>query len=149
MDKKMIQLGIPVGTAQHRLRKSILYACIVKLAENVCYRCNTLIENEDELSIEHKIAWLDSEDPIKLFYDLDNIAFSHLSCNSRVARRNSTNPQIRGEKHHNAKLTEEQVLEIRAKYATGKYTYEVLAQKYGILRPSIEKIINRKKWKHI
>lgn len=40
----------------------------------------------DELSIEHKTPWLDSEDPKALFFDLNNIAFSHLSCNVSAAK---------------------------------------------------------------
>jgi hypothetical protein len=48
------------------------------------------IESEKQLSIEHKIPWLDSENPISLFFDLENIAFSHLSCNSSAARPRET-----------------------------------------------------------
>lgn len=54
---------------------------------NFCHQCGLKIENVDELSVEHKTPWLDSEDPVKNFFDLDNIAFSHLSCNSAAARR--------------------------------------------------------------
>ena len=41
----------------------------------------------DEFSVEHKIPWLDSDDPIGLFFSLDNIAFSHHSCNSGAGGR--------------------------------------------------------------
>jgi len=40
-----------------------------------------------ELSIEHITPYLDSDDPKKLFFDLNNIAFSHLKCNSGAARQ--------------------------------------------------------------
>jgi hypothetical protein len=79
--KKSIKLGIPFGTASARLRKNVLFSLVKKCNENVCYRCGEKIEDVSELSIEHKIAWENSDDPIKLFYDLDNIAFSHLFCN--------------------------------------------------------------------
>ena len=79
--KKTAQLGMPIGTATNRLRKKILFKFIQQLNLDVCFQCNESITEIDNLSIEHKIPWLDSNDPIGLFFDLDNIAFSHLSCN--------------------------------------------------------------------
>jgi uncharacterized protein YdaU (DUF1376 family) len=38
-----------------------------------------VIETADELSIEHKLPWEGVS--VKLFWSLDNIAFSHLRCN--------------------------------------------------------------------
>ncbi|KKL25623.1 hypothetical protein LCGC14_2403400, partial [marine sediment metagenome] len=37
------------------------------------------IDNIDDFTIEHKIPWLDNDSD--LFWDLDNIAFSHNRCN--------------------------------------------------------------------
>ena len=87
MDKKKEQLGMNPGTAAHRLRKNLLFEYVRKCGENVCYQCGKKIENIDNFSIEHKIPWLDSKDPIGLFFDVNNIAFSHLACNSGSARR--------------------------------------------------------------
>lgn len=53
---------------------------------NFCHQCGSEIENEQNLSIEHKEPWLDSDDPVGKFFDLDNIAFSHLACNCGAAR---------------------------------------------------------------
>lgn len=39
----------------------------------------------DDLSIEHKAPWLHRDSA--LFWDLDNIAFSHLACNVNAAMR--------------------------------------------------------------
>ena len=50
---------------------------------------------------------------------------------------------------HHSKLTEQQVLEIRADWATGKYTQQQLAEKYDTSQPQISLIVNRKIWKHI
>jgi len=83
--KKTIQLGMPYGTANNRLKKSILFDLIQRSGLDVCYRCSDKIDNEKDLSIEHKISWLDSKDHQKLFFDLDNISFSHLSCNCRAS----------------------------------------------------------------
>jgi hypothetical protein len=57
-----------------------MFDMCVRLGEDICFRCNRKILSADEMSIEHKVAWLGSSND--LFWDLANIAFSHLSCNS-------------------------------------------------------------------
>jgi len=84
--KKDAQLGMNHGTASHRLVKDILFKLVVETKKDCCFQCGNKIRRE-ELSIEHKVPWLDSEDPIKLFFDLENIAFSHHSCNVKAARK--------------------------------------------------------------
>lgn len=79
-DKKSSQLGMNVGTASHRLVKDILWSLIVKTGQDNCCKCSQPMERSN-FSIEHVIPWLHSEDPLKLFFDLDNISFSHLKCN--------------------------------------------------------------------
>jgi hypothetical protein len=60
-----------------------------------------------------------------------------------------------GEKCATAILTEQQVVEIRAKYATkkGKYdktvTTNKLAAEYGVSKSNITMIVNRYSWQHI
>lgn len=49
----------------------------------------------------------------------------------------------------NAKLTEEQVLEIRARFAEGGIRKKDLARLHGMCRSAVEKIINGKTWKHL
>lgn len=49
----------------------------------------------------------------------------------------------------NAKLNDELVLEIRARYAAGGITHQKLADIYGVCRSKITHIINRKMWKHV
>lgn len=85
--RKSKQLGINFSTAFGKLRKSIMLLLLKELHRNYCFHCGLEIVNERELSIEHKIPWLDSNDPTELFFNLDNIAFSHLSCNVSRARR--------------------------------------------------------------
>ncbi len=80
--KKDDALGMSHGTAANRLRKSILFSLVVRLEENFCHQCGTEILSEADLSIEHKEPWLQAEDPVTSFFDLANIAFSHLSCNA-------------------------------------------------------------------
>lgn len=74
-------LGMPHGTAAGRLKKSIMFDLLRRYGENFCFKCGAEIENEQALSIEHKIAWLYHEKPVEMFFDLNNIAFSHLKCN--------------------------------------------------------------------
>lgn len=84
-EKKQQQLGINPSTASGKLVRDILYKFILELDLNNCYHCKLPMTRET-FSIEHKIPWLDSEDPIKLYFDLENISFSHQSCNSSAAR---------------------------------------------------------------
>ena len=76
-----------LGTANGRLRKSLLFHLAKKCDMHYCYQCGGEIENLDEFSIEHKTPWLDSENPQELYFDVENIAFSHYVCNVGAARR--------------------------------------------------------------
>ena len=74
-------LGMLYSTARSRLSKSIIYSLAKRLRLLNCHRCGLEIDNEKDLSIEHKESWILSSTPKKLFFDIDNIAFSHLHCN--------------------------------------------------------------------
>jgi hypothetical protein len=54
-----------------------------------------------------------------------------------------------GEEMPQHKLTEEEVIEIREKYATGQYIQQELADEYGVAGNTISYIVNRKRWKHL
>jgi len=77
--KKADQLGMPAGTAANRLRKQLLFKYVQLAGDDHCYACSEKIESVDDFTIEHKQKWLDV-DP-DLFWNLDNIAFSHKECN--------------------------------------------------------------------
>lgn len=81
IDIKSKELGMPFGTANHRLRKAILFKYIKRCEDDICFKCKEQIVSVDELSVEHKKPWQGRD--ITLFWDLDNIAFSHLLCNKR------------------------------------------------------------------
>lgn len=74
-------LGMPYGTASARLKKLLMFKFAQELGYDVCFACGEKIESAEELSVEHKEPWLNRENGIEKFWDLDNIAFSHLSCN--------------------------------------------------------------------
>lgn len=82
---KSEQLGMNIGTASSQLKKRIMFKLLQRLGEDFCYQCKERIESVDDLSVEHKVAWLHVSPD--LFWDLDNIAFSHLSCNIKAANR--------------------------------------------------------------
>ncbi len=54
----------------------------------------------------------------------------------------------RGEKCYSAKLTTDQVIEIRRRLANGEVCHR-LAKEYGVGKTQITRIKNRHKWKHI
>jgi len=82
-DKKNAQLGMNFGTATYRLTKDLLFNLVKQIP---CYRCGGPLERTN-FSVEHITPWLDSEDPVGLFFDLNNITYSHLSCNVAHGRR--------------------------------------------------------------
>lgn len=83
-EEKSRQLGMPFGTANAKLRKMILFHLLKKHNENICFQCGKVIETVEELSIEHKKPWL--HESTELFWDIADIAFSHLHCNSGTHR---------------------------------------------------------------
>ncbi len=78
-NNKSAFLGMPHGTAVARLRKLILFQLVQKCNEDICFRCGDKIKSVEDLSIEHKEPWENIS--LELFWDLNNIAFSHLKCN--------------------------------------------------------------------
>ena len=114
--KKQQQLGMNPSTASHRLVKDILFSLI---KDTPCFHCGEPLTRET-FSIEHKAPWLNSDDPVGRFFDLDNISYSHLLCNTRAGGRDSKlSEQKRSErnkeyyKKYRAKMTKEERKEKR------------------------------------
>jgi len=57
--------------------------------------------------------------------------------------------RLRGEAHGSAKLTTEQVIEIRKRYSVGGISLEQLGGNYGVSTSLISLIVNRKLWAHL
>lgn len=55
----------------------------------------------------------------------------------------------RGEKHNMARLTEADVLSIRAEYAKGGISVYAIAKKYKVNWFTVDNVIKRKSWKHV
>jgi hypothetical protein len=85
-NKKYKQLGMPLGTASARLKKQIMLHLLGQLDQDICFRCGCKIKSAVELSIDHKVNWLNKD--TELFWDLKNIAFSHNKCNTREKEYN-------------------------------------------------------------
>lgn len=117
-EKKSATLGMPHGTASNRLRKNILFHLLQKLNEAVCFKCQQAIVSVEDLSIEHKKPWEGIS--AELFWDIENIAFSHLHCNK-------PDRQFR-------KYTPEQAVAVRrdrtAQYMRNTYTTEKRREKW-------------------
>ena len=58
-------------------------------------------------------------------------------------------PTLRGEHHPCAKLTDEQVLQIRNLWKVGHRNIRVIARNNGVTPSNIQKIVQNKTWKHL
>jgi len=87
-DKKKERLGMHVSVANRRLQKDMLFSLCVRLNENRCYRCGNQM-TRDDFTMDHVIPWINSVNPVKLYFDVSNVKFSHHSCNSRAGAQNS------------------------------------------------------------
>jgi hypothetical protein len=58
------------------------------------------------------------------------------------------NPHVVGSVHPGAKVNEDQVIEMRELYRKG-WTQQALSVKYGVVRQTISKIVNNKRFKHV
>jgi hypothetical protein len=86
------QLGQDPSKASYKLVKDLMWMFITETNRNICHQCGeTMCRNT--FSIEHKIPWLHSDTPKELFFDLNNISFSHLKCNVKAGRRNNPTPE--------------------------------------------------------
>ena len=104
--KKESQLGMNPSTASGRLVKDVLYSLVVQTGQNNCHQCG-LPMSRDTFSIEHKEPWLDSNDPVGLYFDLENISFSHHSCNVAAARKIRKHATVEDSKEAHLKTSRE------------------------------------------
>ena len=56
---------------------------------------------------------------------------------------------MKGSKHYFAKLTEQDVIQIRELWRSGNYTQVEIANMFNVGRKNITKIVNRQRWTHI
>lgn len=82
------------STARGRLKRRFMFHCLKEAGYAICYRCGETILNEKDLTLDHKVDWLDSSIPSINFWDLGNLAFSHRACNKRREKRDSNGQYI-------------------------------------------------------
>lgn len=73
-------LGVSLSTAVTKLTRDIIWMFLERVGETRCYVCGKEM-SRDTFSIEHKTPWMNSEDPVGNFWNLENISFSHRKCN--------------------------------------------------------------------
>lgn len=94
-----------------------------------------------------------------LMHSCDNPACIHLGHlspgthldNVRDMFNKGRENKAKGEAHGKAKLTAEQVSEIRRRYVPGKYGHgaHALAKEFGVSKPTIQNILKGETWKHV
>lgn len=107
----------------------------------VCHSCDTpACVNPDHLWIGSHAD--NTRDKMKKGRHVSAVGEKHWS-------RTQSEKVPRGEEHSNSKLTETQVLKIREKYATGKYSHRGLGKEFDVDSATIGRIIRRTQWKHL
>lgn len=114
--------------------------------------------------LAHRVAFAISKgafrSSLKVCHSCDNPSCcnpSHLWLGTdadNVADRDAKGRLVKGKTFHggshvNAKLTDEQVSEIRALYAFGEWLHRELGEKYGVSRGTIQRIVTGARWKHL
>jgi hypothetical protein len=109
----------------------------------------------------HRVAWEltygDIPDGLCVLHRCDNpscVNPEHLFLgdtviNNRDRAAKGRNRDQSGERHNNSFLTTADVLSIRAKFASGNYTYAQLSEIYGVHKMHIGGIIRRVYWRNV
>lgn len=80
-------LGHEPSKLRITIRNHLVYHLWLKLHPNECHQCSEPMDTIHNMSIEHKVPWLYSEDPVRLHFCQNNISMSHRKCNYGAARK--------------------------------------------------------------
>lgn len=80
---------------------------------------------------------------------VENLEWCNNSMNIQHAYDNNLINFRKGVTHYKAKLTEEDVIDIRKLHETLPFSYEYVMEKYNISKSVICAVIKRRSWKHI
>src|SRR5208282_4490503 len=59
-----------------------------QVGKDLCFRCGLKIRSAEDLVFDHKVPWMDNS--AELFWDIENVGFSHPHRNLRAIRRIGT-----------------------------------------------------------
>lgn len=91
--RKTALLGMPVGTAERKLRKAIIHELARQCGRNVCRWCSLEISDPEDVAVIHVEDWEEFPDR---YFDLGNVALSHVSCAAaRGGRRQGDESEMR------------------------------------------------------
>jgi len=79
-------------------------------------------------------------------YYMEPLLIKHYNSIYNIAKGGEFNSAKPGEKHHNAKLKESDVVEMRNIYSKGGYTLDALADIYPVKRQQISRILRGERW---
>jgi len=123
---------------------------------------------KNKLYKAHRVAWVATNGEIPAHESYHGICVCHKCDNpscvnpahlflgtheenvkDMVKKERGVMPDKNGEKNGRSKLTEKQVIEIREKYTSDKYTFVALSKEYDVTITTIRSIVLYKIWKHI
>lgn len=113
-----------------------------------CYSVHLLVmeafnpKPKEGLEVNHK-------DGNKENNSIDNLEWVTHSGNMKHAYVSGLQIPVNGESHGKSKLTEALVISIRTEYQTGSYTQKDLAQRFGVNKSTISRVISNKIWTHV
>jgi len=79
--------------------------------------------------------------------NLEHLKFGSMADN--VRDRDEAGRTARGEQNGDSKLSAEQVLEIRRRFAAGGVTQQELGDEFGVCQTLVSRIVRRKNWAHL
>lgn len=128
-------------------------------ARNDYLQANLFVNGKNKLSRIHRLVaqafipnpdskpMVNHKDGDKSNNNVSNLEWCTRQENEEHASKNGL--KAFGERQALSKLTEKQVLEIRAKHISTLMSYNILAKEYGVAQTTVHNIVNRKTWKHI
>lgn len=124
---------------------------------SICYKDN----NKRRIIGIHRLVHIIYNEPIPLGYEINHIDGNKLNNHYSNLEAVTTSENIKhafklglqqkkeGEQSRFSKVSDQDVIDIRNKYATGNYSHQILSKEYCITKSAITMILNGKTFKHL